>query len=123
MSSRRLKQLNSGYDAVAHDPEVATRIAQYEMAFLMQASVPELMNATGEPDTRPGFVRLRTRGTDHLRQTACCPAAGGARGAVHQLYHKDWDHHGGVKNGVRTEGAGNRPGVCGADQGPQGPAT
>ncbi|MCA9055879.1 MAG: DUF1501 domain-containing protein, partial [Planctomycetaceae bacterium] len=40
--------LNRQQDAVAYDPEIATRIAQYEMAFQMQASVPELMDIRGE---------------------------------------------------------------------------
>ena len=41
---RRSTPSMPGTDAVLHDPEIATRIAQYEMAFQMQASVPELMD-------------------------------------------------------------------------------
>jgi len=98
-----VKQLNSDYDAVAHDPEVATRIAQYEMAFLMQASVPELMNAGGEPShilelygCQPG---------DGSFASNCLLARRLAERGVRfiQLYHKDWDHHGGVKNGVELK--------------------
>src|SRR5256886_2224416 len=44
-----INRINSKYDAVADDPEIATRIAQYEMAFKMQASVPELMDLKKEP--------------------------------------------------------------------------
>lgn len=95
-----VKQLNADYDAVAHDPEIATRIAQYEMAFLMQVSVPELMNAAGEPahilelyGCQPG---------DGSFASNCLLARRLAERGVRfiQLYHKDWDHHGGVKDGV-----------------------
>ncbi|MFO1095522.1 MAG: DUF1501 domain-containing protein [Planctomycetaceae bacterium] len=95
-----VKQLNSDYNAVVHDPEIATRIAQYEMAFLMQASVPELMNAGGEPahvlelyGCQPG---------DGSFASNCLLARRLAERGVRfiQLYHKDWDHHGGVKEGV-----------------------
>src|SRR5439155_1053255 len=41
--------INTKYDAIVDDPEIGARIAQYEMAFRMQASVPELMDSTGEP--------------------------------------------------------------------------
>jgi arylsulfatase A-like enzyme len=79
------------------DPEVSTRIAQYEMAFRMQSSVPELVDmkqesaATlklyGEDATKPGTFaynclmarRLAERGVRFI-----------------QLYHRDWDHHGGL---------------------------
>jgi hypothetical protein len=95
--------LNARYDAIVDDPEIATRIAQYEMAFQMQASVPELMDINQEPQhildlygCKPGdgsFAsncllgrRLAERGVRFI-----------------QLYHKDWDHHGGVKEGVRLK--------------------
>src|SRR6185295_1213609 len=44
-----VNRINAKYNAVADDPEIATRIAQYEMAFKMQASVPELMDIKKEP--------------------------------------------------------------------------
>ena len=43
-----INRLNRSRDAVEHDPEIATRIAQYEMAFQMQTSVPELMDVADE---------------------------------------------------------------------------
>src|SRR5439155_20667382 len=39
-----INAINAKYDALVDDPEISTRIAQYEMAFKMQASVPELMD-------------------------------------------------------------------------------
>ena len=77
------------------DPEIATRIAQYEMAFRMQTSVPELTDLSKEPASvlelygpdaaKPGTFaancllarRLAERGTRFI-----------------QLFHRDWDHHG-----------------------------
>src|SRR5206468_3512783 len=43
-----INALNRQHDALVDDPEIATRIAQYEMAFQMQASVPELMDVSSE---------------------------------------------------------------------------
>ena len=95
-----INALNKQHDALVDDPEIATRIAQYEMAFRMQASVPELMDVSGE-------------GQKTLELYACQPGDGSfasncllarrlaERGTRFiQLYHKDWDHHGGVKEGV-----------------------
>jgi hypothetical protein len=78
------------------DPEIATRISQYEMAYRMQTSVPELMDIASEPDyihemygTQPGKTsfanncllarRLVERGTRFV-----------------QLFDQGWDHHGSV---------------------------
>jgi hypothetical protein len=90
-----LKQTETG------DVEIATRIAQYEMAFRMQSSVPELTDLSKEsaatlemygPDVRkPGTYayncllarRLAERGVRFI-----------------QLYHRDWDHHGGLPKGL-----------------------
>ncbi len=96
-----LAKLNQGTLEEFGDPETATRIAQYEMAFRMQSSVPELVDfgkesaATVEsygPDARkPGTYayncllarRLAERGVRFI-----------------QLYHRDWDHHGGLPKGL-----------------------
>jgi len=88
-----INALNRRRDALVHDPEIAARIAQYEMAFQMQASVPDLVDVSGENaktlelyGCEPGdgsFAsncllarRLAERGTRFI-----------------QLYHRDWDHH------------------------------
>ncbi|OYW75247.1 MAG: sulfatase [Verrucomicrobia bacterium 12-59-8] len=88
-----INAINKQHAALCDDPEIATRIAQYEMAFQMQASVPELMDIRGEDaktlelyGCQPGdgsFAsncllarRLAERGTRFI-----------------QLYHRDWDHH------------------------------
>ncbi len=79
------------------DPEVATRIMQYELAFRMQTSVPELADLSDEtPETlalygaEPGKA---TVGTNCLMARRLVER--GVR-FVH-LYHSDWDHHGGIE--------------------------
>lgn len=83
------------------DPEISTRIAQYEMAFRMQSSVPDLTDLSKEPEhvfklygedaKKPGTFaancllarRLAERGVRFV-----------------QLFHRDWDHHTGLPEGL-----------------------
>ncbi|MCP5519400.1 MAG: DUF1501 domain-containing protein [Verrucomicrobiales bacterium] len=83
-----------------HDPEIATRISQYEMAFRMQTSVPELMDLSQEPDHILDLYG--TRGADGSFAANCLLARRMAERGVRfiQLYHRGWDHHGGIKKGI-----------------------
>ena len=95
--------LNAKFDSVVDDPEIATRIAQYEMAFKMQASVPELMDMSAE---KPATLELYgCKPGDGSFAANCLLARRLAERGVRfiQLYHKDWDHHGGVKEGVKQK--------------------
>ena len=94
----RLAQRDSG------DPEIATRIAQYELAFRMQAAVPDLANLSSEPAEvidsygpdarRPGTYaancllgrRLLERGVRFV-----------------QLYHRGWDHHANLPHDIKGQ--------------------
>jgi hypothetical protein len=95
-----IQALNREQLADVGDPEIATRISQYEMAFRMQASVPELMDLSDEPaeirelyGAKPGegsFAnncllarRLVERGVRFV-----------------QLFHADWDHHSGLETNL-----------------------
>ena len=93
-------QLNKSEESVVDDPEIATRVAQYEMAFRMQTSVPDLMDISRESK-------------DSLDLYGCTPGDGtfasncllsrrlAERGVRFiQLYHRDWDHHGNIKNDI-----------------------
>jgi len=95
-----VNRLNSEFDKVADDPEVATRINQYELAFAMQASVPELMDTSKEPKEVLDLYGCKPG--DGSFASNCLLARRLAERGVRfiQLYHKDWDHHGGVKDGV-----------------------
>jgi hypothetical protein len=93
-SLNRLQQ-----DMVA-DPEIGTRIAQYEMAFKMQASVPELTDISDESDAT--LEMYGTRGGDGSFAANCLLARRLAERGVRfvHLYHRAWDHHGGIKRSM-----------------------
>ena len=95
-----INAINAKYDALVDDPEVSTRIAQYEMAFKMQASVPELMDIKHEPQRILELYGCQPG--DGSFASNCLLARRLAERGVRfiQLYHKDWDHHGGVKEGI-----------------------
>ncbi len=95
-----VNRINAKFDAVADDPEIAARIAQYEMAFKMQASVPELMDIKSEPQKILELYGCEPG--DGSFASNCLLARRLAERGVRfiQLYHKDWDHHGGVKEGI-----------------------
>ncbi len=88
-----INALNRHRDTVVHDREIATRIAQYEMAFQMQTSVPELMDLTQE-DART-IARYGCAPGDGSFASNCLLARRLAERGVRfiQLYHRDWDHH------------------------------
>jgi hypothetical protein len=95
-----IERLNRQHEALFGDPEIATRIAQYEMAFRMQASVPELMEFDGES---PRTLELYgCQPGDGTFAANCLLARRLAERGVRfiQLYHKDWDHHGGIKDEI-----------------------
>ena len=95
-----INKLNAQEDAIVDDPEIATRIAQYEMAFQMQASVPELMDISKEGQGTLDLYGCKPG--DGSFAANCLLARRLAERGVRfiQLYHKDWDHHGGLKEGI-----------------------
>ena len=93
--------LNERQLQLSGDPEIATRIAQYEMAFRMQASVPDLIDTTqeteatfqlyGEDARKPGTFAANCLLTRRLFEK-------GVRFV--QLYHRGWDQHGGLPTNI-----------------------
>jgi len=92
-----VNQLNRHRNRFTGNPETDTRIAAYEMAFRMQTAVPELMDFRDEPQhvlemygAKPG---------DGSFASNCLLARRLAERGVRfiQLYHRGWDHHGGLK--------------------------
>jgi uncharacterized protein (DUF1501 family) len=98
-----IKELNQRHLGVVGDPEIATRINSFEMAYRMQSSAPELMDVSKEsPETlksygvepgKPSFAmncllarRLIERGVRFV-----------------QLFHEGWDHHSEVHKGIQTQ--------------------
>jgi Protein of unknown function (DUF1501) len=92
--------LNKLFDKQTDDPEIATRISQYEMAFRMQTSVPELMDLSKE--SQKTLDLYGTKGGDGSFAANCLLARRLAERGVRfiQLYHRDWDHHGNVKGDI-----------------------
>jgi uncharacterized protein (DUF1501 family) len=97
--------LNTQFNSTVDDPEIATRISQYEMAFKMQSSVPELVDMSKE--TQATLELYGCTPGDGSFASNCLLARRLAERGVRfiQLYHKDWDHHGGVKDGVKLKAA------------------
>jgi hypothetical protein len=97
-----VNEINQLRDDVVDDPEIETRISQYEMAFKMQASVPDLVDLSDEPEHI--LEMYGTRGADGSFASNCLLARRLAERGVRfiQLYHRGWDHHGGVKAGTAT---------------------
>jgi hypothetical protein len=91
------------YDALG-DPEIQARIAQYEMAFRMQTSVPDLLEVTKEPQHVLDSYgpEVLTPGT---YASNCLLARRLAERDVRfiQLFHMGWDHHGGLPNAIRGQ--------------------
>jgi uncharacterized protein (DUF1501 family) len=89
--------LNAHLHESAGDPEIETRIAQYEMAFRMQSSVPELVDTSKEPDHVYKLYGEEARKPGTFAAN-CLLARRLAERNVRfiQLYHRGWDHHGGL---------------------------
>jgi hypothetical protein len=100
----RLRELHEHQFAGTPDAEISARIANYEMAFAMQTSVPEVTDLKDEPahifeEYGPD---ARTPGTYAAN---CLLARRLAERGVRfiQLYHQDWDHHGSLPGGLKRE--------------------
>ncbi len=89
-----VKDLNQQHLDAVGDPEISTRIAQYEMAYRMQTSAPELMDLSDE-----SAATLTSYGAEAGKSSFannCLLARRLVERGVRfvQLYHTDWDHHG-----------------------------
>ncbi|MBI84254.1 MAG: sulfatase [Planctomycetaceae bacterium] len=95
-----VNKLNELRDDVVDNPEIATRITQYEMAFKMQASVPGLIDISGE--SQETLDLYGTKGADGSFAANCLLARRLAERGVRfiQLYHRAWDHHGGIQKNM-----------------------
>ena len=91
-----INALNKTQHEATKDPEILTRIAQYEMAFKMQSSVPGLVDMSNEP--KHILEMYGARAGDGSFASNCLLARRLAERGVRfiQLYHRDWDHHIGI---------------------------
>lgn len=80
------------------DPEIETRISQYEMAFRMQSSVPELTDMSNEPRHILDLYGVKEPGDGSFASNCLLARRMLERGVRFvQLYHRGWDHHGDIE--------------------------
>jgi hypothetical protein len=92
-----LAKLNARQLAQSGDPEIATRISQYEMAFKMQTSVPELTNLSSESQATFDLYGEEARKPGTFAANCLLARRLLERGVrCVQLYHRGWDQHGGL---------------------------
>ncbi|GIX00011.1 MAG: sulfatase [Pirellulaceae bacterium] len=93
-SIRGIRRLNELQLQRLHDPETQTRIHQYEMAFRMQASVPELTDLSSESEYTFHLYGEEARKPGTFANTALMARRLAERGVRFiQVYHNNWDHH------------------------------
>jgi hypothetical protein len=107
--------LNNQRHGVLGDPEIQTRISQYEMAFRMQTSVPDLLDLSKEPQHvldlyGPDVKRPGSYASNCLLARRLCERDV----RFVQLFHMGWDHHGGLPKAIKgqcndTDQADGRP--------------
>ena len=98
-----IKRMNGLLAEERHDPEIATRIAQYEMAFKMQTSVPELTDFRNEPQSMLDLYGVKEPGDGSFASNCLLARRLAERGVrMIQLYHRAWDHHGDLENGMKS---------------------
>lgn len=99
-----IRTLNQQQLDVVGDPEIATRINAYEMAFRMQTRAPELMDFSDETAHTLTLYGARPGDADAAFANNCLLARRLAERGVRfiQVYHSGWDHHSDVAGGLRT---------------------
>ncbi len=89
-----VKRINGMLDKERYDPEIETRISQYEMAFRMQSSVPDLTDMKGEPQHILDMYGVKDPGDGSFASNCLLARRMLERGVRFvQLYHRGWDHH------------------------------
>jgi hypothetical protein len=84
-------------------PEILTRISQYEMAFRMQSSIPELTDLSGESDTTFNLYGEEARQPGTFAHNCLMARRLTERGVRFvQLFHRGWDHHSSLPNNLEA---------------------
>ena len=99
-----LSELNSRHQQDQGDPEIATRIAQYEMAFRMQTSVPELTDISNEPQHVLDLYGPEAKEPGSFAANCLLARRLAERGVrFTQVFIRGWDHHGGLPANIRMQ--------------------
>ena len=94
-----IQRLNGFLGDRHRDPEIDTRIAQYEMAFKMQSATPELIDMSGESKEMLELYGVKSPGDGSFASNCLLARRLLERGVRFvQLYHRGWDHHRNLKN-------------------------
>ena len=98
-----MQELNRKQLGALADPAIATHIDNYELAFRMQTSVPELMDLAQEPQSVLDLYGA-TPGKPSYANNCLLARRLAERGVRFiQLCHRDWDHHGGLPDGIKAQ--------------------
>ncbi|MCX6881146.1 MAG: DUF1501 domain-containing protein [Verrucomicrobia bacterium] len=98
-----MQALNKRQLGIFGQPEIATHIDNYELAFRMQTSVPELMDISKEPKAVLEMYGAEPGKASYANN--CLLARRLTESGVRfvQLCHRDWDHHGGLPDGIKAQ--------------------
>jgi hypothetical protein len=98
-----VRRMNGLLADETRDPEIATRIAQYELAFKMQSSVPELTDFKNEPQAMLDLYGVKEPGDGSFASNCILARRLAERGVrMIQLYHRAWDHHSDLELGMKA---------------------
>ncbi|MEZ6120575.1 MAG: DUF1501 domain-containing protein [Pirellulaceae bacterium] len=100
----RLNELHQLQLAKTGDREIETKIAQYELAFRMQSSIPEVADFSDEPEYVFEEYGPDAKNAGSFAANCLLARRLSERGVRFvQLYHPGWDQHGGLEGGIRTQ--------------------
>ena len=99
-----LNDLNRRSFSAIRDPEIENRIQQYEMAFRMQASVPELTDLSGEPESTYQLYGDDSKKRGTFANSAIMARRLAERGVRFvQIFHRGWDQHGDLPRDLASQ--------------------
>jgi Protein of unknown function (DUF1501) len=99
-----LSTLNQIQSREYQDPEISTRVAQYELAYKMQTSVPELADFSREPESTFELYGPDSRKPGSFAANCILARRLAERGVRFiQLFHRGWDQHSNLPNEIRTQ--------------------
>lgn len=99
-----LNDMNNMHMQEVGDPEIETRIAQYEMAYKMQTSVPETMNINDEPQETLDLYGADSKVPGTFAANCILARKLAEKGVKFiQLYHQGWDQHGDLMGGIESQ--------------------
>jgi hypothetical protein len=100
----RLKELHEHAAEKLGDTEIDARIAQYEMAYRMQSSVPDVMDLSSEPESVFELYGPDSKKPGKFAANCLLARRLAEKGVKFiQLYHQGWDQHGNLPAGIKTQ--------------------